>query len=115
MSGGVALRSALGPPSAQRRRPASYTTPWDAPRPAARIAGFTLSPMIHRPRAHELIIGMSVDANFGPMIMFGAGGTAVEVVVDTSLALPPLDPQLARDLIPSSLMFDPSNPHDPGV
>ena len=82
---------------------------------AARIAGFTLSPMIHRPRAHELIIGMSVDANFGPMIMFGAGGTAVEVVVDTSLALPPLDPQLARDLIPSSLMFDPSNPHDPGV
>ena len=31
LSGGVALRLALGPPSAQRRRPASYTTPWDAP------------------------------------------------------------------------------------
>ncbi len=68
-------------------------------RPEARIAGFTLSPMIRRPRAHELIAGMSVDANFGPLIMFGAGGTAVEVVADTSLALPPLDLQLARDLI----------------
>ncbi len=70
-----------------------------AARPAARIAGFTLSPMIDRPRAHELIAGMSVDANFGPLILFGAGGTAVEVLADTSLALPPLDLQLARDLI----------------
>jgi len=70
-----------------------------AARPAARIAGFTLSPMIRRSHAHELIAGMSVDANFGPLIMFGAGGTAVEVVADTSLALPPLDLQLARDLI----------------
>ncbi len=70
-----------------------------AARPAARIAGFTLSPMIRRPHAHELIAGMSVDTNFGPLIMFGAGGTAVEVVADTSLALPPLDLQLARDLI----------------
>lgn len=68
-------------------------------RPEARIGGFALSPMIRRPHAHELIAGMSVDANFGPLIMFGAGGTAVEVVADTSLALPPLDLQLARDLI----------------
>ena len=68
-------------------------------RPEARIAGFTLSPMIRRPRAHELIAGISVDADFGPLIMFGAGGTAVEVVADTSLALPPLDLKLARDLI----------------
>ena len=68
-------------------------------RPDARIAGFTLSPMIRRPRAHELIAGMTVDGNFGPLILFGAGGTSVEVVADTSLALPPLDLQLARDLI----------------
>ena len=68
-------------------------------RPAARIAGFTLSPMIQRPHAHELILGMSVDADFGPLVMFGAGGTAVEVIADTSHALPPLDLQLARDLI----------------
>jgi len=68
-------------------------------RPAARLQGFTLSPMIRRPLAHELILGMSVDATFGPMIMFGAGGTSVEVVADTSLALPPLDIALARDLV----------------
>lgn len=68
-------------------------------RPDAHIAGFTLSPMIRRPSAHELIAGMSVDPTFGPLMMFGAGGTAVEVIADTSLALPPLDLELARDLI----------------
>ncbi len=67
--------------------------------PEARIDGFTVQPMIDRKRAHELIIGMSEDRTFGPTLMFGAGGTAVEVMRDTSLALPPLDTQLARDLI----------------
>lgn len=67
--------------------------------PGARIDGFTVSAMIRRSRAHELIAGVSVDATFGPLVMFGAGGTAVEVLADTSLALPPLDLQLARDLI----------------
>jgi acetyltransferase len=71
----------------------------EATLPAARIDGFTLSAMIRRPRAHELIAGVSVDATFGPLIMFGAGGTAVEVLADTSLALPPLDIKLARDLV----------------
>ena len=70
-----------------------------AAKPDARIAGFTLSAMIKRPQSHELLLGMSVDATFGPLIMFGAGGTAVEVVADTSLALPPLDLKFARELI----------------
>jgi acetyltransferase len=68
-------------------------------KPSARIRGFTVQPMIRRPRAHELIIGMSVDEAFGPLLMFGAGGTAVEVVRDTAHALPPLDLKLARDLM----------------
>lgn len=68
-------------------------------RPDARIRGFTVQPMIRRPRAHELIIGMSEDVTFGPMLLFGAGGTAVEVLRDTSLALPPLDLALAHELI----------------
>ncbi len=68
-------------------------------KPDARIAGFTLSPMIKRPRAYELIAGITVDATFGPLVMFGAGGTAVEVIADTCLALPPLDIKLAHDLI----------------
>jgi acetyltransferase len=67
--------------------------------PSARIQGFTVQPMIRRPRAHEVILGMSVDATFGPLLMFGAGGTAVEVLRDTAHALPPLDLKLARDLM----------------
>lgn len=67
--------------------------------PTARLLGFTVQPMISRPRAHELLVGMSVDPTFGPMITFGAGGTAVEVLRDTSQALPPLDLVLCRDMI----------------
>ncbi len=67
--------------------------------PDARIDGFTVQAMITRKNAYELIIGMSEDATFGPLMMFGAGGTAVEVERDTALALPPLDLNLSRDLI----------------
>jgi len=67
--------------------------------PDARIDGFTLQPMIRRPRAHELILGISVDPTFGPLVTFGAGGTAVEVIRDVAQALPPLDLNLARDLM----------------
>ncbi len=67
--------------------------------PDARIDGFTVQPMVRRSRAHELIVGMSEDATFGPLIMFGAGGTAVEVERDTALALPPIDLKLGHELI----------------
>ncbi|HVY56316.1 MAG TPA: bifunctional acetate--CoA ligase family protein/GNAT family N-acetyltransferase [Xanthobacteraceae bacterium] len=70
-----------------------------AARPDARIAGVTVHPMILRPKARELIAGIASDPTFGPVIVFGAGGTAVEVVNDKSLALPPLDLRLAHDLI----------------
>ncbi len=67
--------------------------------PAARIDGFTVEPMVKRPGAFETIVGMSVDATFGPMLLFGAGGVAVEVLRDSALALPPLDMHLARQMI----------------
>jgi acetyltransferase len=67
--------------------------------PEARIKGFTVQPMIRRPRAHELILGVSVDPTFGPLMLFGAGGTAVEVLRDTANALPPLDLNLALDMM----------------
>jgi acetyltransferase len=67
--------------------------------PNARIKGFTVQPMIQRTDAHELILGMSVDQTFGPLLMFGAGGTAVEAIHDTAHALPPLDLNLAQDLM----------------
>jgi acetyltransferase len=68
-------------------------------RPDARIDGFAVQAMIDRPDAHELIVGIDDDALFGPTILFGAGGTSVEVVADSAIALPPLDLQLADDLI----------------
>ncbi len=67
--------------------------------PKARIDGFMVEPMIERPGALEIIVGMSQDETFGPLLMFGAGGTAVEVIADRALALPPLDALLARQLI----------------
>ena len=58
-----------------------------------------MQPMVVRKQAQELILGMSRDPIFGPVILFGAGGVAVEVMDDTAIALPPLDDVLAGDLI----------------
>ncbi len=68
-------------------------------KPDARMDGFILQPMIRRPHARELILGIAPDSVFGPVILFGRGGTAVEVINDKALALPPLDMKLAQDLI----------------
>ena len=67
--------------------------------PEARLDGFTVEPMISRPHALEIIVGMSIDPTFGPMMLFGAGGVAVEVLRDSVLGLPPLDTLLARRMI----------------
>ena len=68
-------------------------------RPQARITGFTVQRFVERPFAEELIVGSSIDPVFGPVLLFGAGGTAVEVRADRAIALPPLNRVLARDLI----------------
>src|SRR5262245_46690752 len=70
-----------------------------AVKPDARITGVTIHPMVLRPKARELIAGIADDPTFGPVIVFGRGGTAVEVIGDKALALPPLDLTLARELI----------------
>lgn len=70
-----------------------------AKRPDAHIAGVTVQPMIVRPKARELLLGIADDATFGPVIVFGHGGVGVEVIDDKAVALPPLDLALARDLI----------------
>jgi acetyltransferase len=67
--------------------------------PEARVDGFLVQPMASRPGAHELIVGLSEDPLFGPVLMFGQGGVSVEVVKDQALALPPLNEVLVRDLI----------------
>jgi acetyltransferase len=70
-----------------------------AQRPKARITGVTVEPMITSKGAHELIVGMIEDPQFGPVLLFGQGGTAVEVVGDRALALPPLNMSLAHALM----------------
>ena len=67
--------------------------------PEADIEGYAVQPMVVRKQAQELILGMNRDPIFGPTILFGAGGVAVEVMDDTAIALPPLDDVLAGDLI----------------
>jgi acetyltransferase len=68
-------------------------------RPEARIDGFTVQKMVRRGGAHELLAGIALDPTFGPVVLFGRGGTAVEVIGDRVLALPPLNSTLTRDLI----------------
>ena len=67
--------------------------------PGARLTGFIVQQMVRRPRAQELILGMAVDRTFGPFVLFGQGGTAVEIIDDKTLGLPPLNLKLAREMI----------------
>jgi len=68
-------------------------------RPQARLSGFSVQRMARRPHAQELIVGASVDPTFGPVLMVGQGGTAVEVPGDRAIALPPLNRVLAGEAI----------------
>jgi acetyltransferase len=68
-------------------------------RPDARLDGFIVQKMARNPEAHELIAGAATDPVFGPVILFGQGGLAVEVAGDSAVALPPLNTVLARELV----------------
>jgi len=67
--------------------------------PDARVTGVTIEPMLERPHAREIMIGVAHDPVFGPVVSFGAGGTAVEIFADSRVALPPLNEYLSHDLI----------------
>ncbi|WP_439494399.1 bifunctional acetate--CoA ligase family protein/GNAT family N-acetyltransferase [Bosea sp. (in: a-proteobacteria)] len=68
-------------------------------RPGARITGLAVQPMAQRAKARELIVGFATDPCFGPVVVFGRGGTAAELINDSHVALPPLDLGLAGRLI----------------
>jgi acetyltransferase len=68
-------------------------------RPDARIEGVLVQPMIRRRHARELLAGVALDPTFGPVLLFGAGGTNVEIVADRAIELPPLDLLRAADMI----------------
>jgi acetyltransferase len=66
--------------------------------------GVTVQPMA-KLNGYELIIGSSVDAQFGPVLLFGAGGQLVEVSKDSALALPPLNSTLARRMMEQTKIY----------
>ncbi len=65
---------------------------------AEHFNGVTVQPMA-KLDGYELIIGSSIDSQFGPVLLFGSGGQLVEVYKDSALALPPLTTNLARLLM----------------
>lgn len=67
--------------------------------PKARLKGFSVQAMARRTHTYELIIGVTTDPVFGPVVVFGQGGTAVELIGDRAIGLPPLNTTLARELI----------------
>lgn len=68
-------------------------------RPDARLSGIAVQPMIRRCNARELMVGVVHDKVFGPLISFGTGGVAVEVIADRSVSLPPLNEFLVNNMI----------------
>ncbi|MBV9560588.1 MAG: bifunctional acetate--CoA ligase family protein/GNAT family N-acetyltransferase [Bradyrhizobium sp.] len=95
--GGVVLN--LTSPDAVRVAAADILARASARRPDARISGVIVQAMMVRAKARELIVGLADDPAFGTVVVFGRGGTAVEIINDKALTLPPLDLQLARSLI----------------
>jgi acetyltransferase len=95
--GGVALD--LADPAALASAAEAMWARVSAAQPDATLTGFTVQPFVHRPQALELIVGTHVDPLFGPVILFGAGGTAVEVLADRAVGLPPLNAPLAAALV----------------
>ncbi|MDB5880723.1 MAG: family N-acetyltransferase [Ramlibacter sp.] len=70
--------------------------------PAAHVQGFAVQSMVHRPGARELILGISADPVFGPVLLCGLGGVEVELQKKHAIALPPLNANLALDLLQRS-------------
>jgi acetyltransferase len=71
---------------------------------AEHFLGVTVQPMI-RMDGYELILGSSIDSQFGPVLLFGAGGEMVEVFRDRALGLPPLNTTLARRMMEQTKIY----------
>jgi acetyltransferase len=95
--GGVALN--LAEAGQVQREAAAMLDRVRAASPGARLDGFLVQPMVRRPGAVELLVGLVEDPVFGPLVAFGQGGTAVAIMHDSSLELPPLNRLLARRLM----------------
>jgi len=74
--------------------------------PIADLDGFAVQKMVHRPGIHELTIKVVADPVFGPVILFGQGGSAADIICDMAVALPPLNMHLARELMSRTRIYD---------
>jgi acetyltransferase len=72
---------------------------------AGAFGGVTVQPMLDLTGAYEVIVGSSIDPQFGPVILFGTGGQLVEVFRDSAVALPPLNTTLARRLMERTRIY----------
>ncbi|MEA5417666.1 bifunctional acetate--CoA ligase family protein/GNAT family N-acetyltransferase [Spirulina sp. CCNP1310] len=73
---------------------------------AEHFQGVTVQPMLQQTQGdYELIIGSSLDPQFGPVLLFGTGGSLVEVFKDRALGLPPLNTTLARRMIEQTKIY----------
>jgi acetyltransferase len=95
--GGVAL--SLQTPEAVRSSAEGILARVNQDRPDAKVEGFTVQTMVFRPHARQLVLGIACDPLFGPVLVFGEGGRAVEVIRDHTVGLPPLNLPLARGMI----------------
>lgn len=73
--------------------------------PNANILGVTVEAMLKSDNDRELMIGVTRDKVFGPVISFGAGGTYVEIMKDNALGLPPLNEFLAKKMITKTKIY----------
>jgi acetyltransferase len=71
---------------------------------AAAFLGVTVQPMV-KLEGYELILGSSLDPQFGAVMLFGMGGQLVEIFQDRSLALPPLNTTLARRMMEQTRVY----------
>ncbi|HIK43291.1 MAG TPA: bifunctional acetate--CoA ligase family protein/GNAT family N-acetyltransferase [Leptolyngbyaceae cyanobacterium M65_K2018_010] len=71
----------------------------------AAFGGVTVQPMVNLTQGYELIMGSSIDEQFGPVILFGTGGQLVEVYRDNAVALPPLNTTLARRMMEQTKIY----------
>jgi acetyltransferase len=101
--GGVQLN--LGDAAAVRRAFEAIQTSVAAKVGAEHFLGVTVQPMIKLKDAYELIVGSSLDPQFGPVLLFGTGGQLVEVFKDRSLSLPPLNTTLARRMMEQTKIY----------
>jgi acetyltransferase len=72
---------------------------------ASHFGGVTIQPMVDLKNSYELILGSSIDVQFGPVLLFGTGGQLVEVFEDRALGLPPLNTTLARRMIEQTRIY----------